>query len=402
MKLKSLLIVVALLAVASVAVFFVQQKGEAIVADPRIGHTLSQGAAIDQATKLRLSDQGKSVTLARQSDGTWRVTSYFDFPADFKKLSALVGSLTEATIQRLVTSNPERIARLEFKDTKIEFLDSSNKELLSITLGKNADLGGRYVKFDNEQKAYLAGFTAWLDVDEKNWADREIFNLKADDIASIEVPFTEGDVKVSRAKKDEAWKSDRTPAGQQVSPGKISSLLTSTGTVHFSEATEPNDANALAAKAHQRVFHLTTFEGKKYTIAMGRKPEDKKLKPAAAPNPPAQTSTSEGKSAATEEPGNKTGAATQNPAETKPTAPEYETIPAGPVFISVTSSDSSALINALMQKRAFQVADYVFTALPQKPADLFEPIPPPTSAAPAASASAKPAEEKKNPESKKQ
>jgi hypothetical protein len=34
-----------------------------------------------------------------------------------------------------------------------------------------------------------------------------------------------------------------------------------------------------------------------------------------------------------------------------------------------------------MAKRAFQIADYTFTSLPQKSADLFEPAPPPPPAA---------------------
>ena len=41
-------------------------------------------------------ESGKSVLLTRQSDGTWRVSSYHDFPADFQKLSTFVGNLTDA------------------------------------------------------------------------------------------------------------------------------------------------------------------------------------------------------------------------------------------------------------------------------------------------------------------
>ena len=54
-----------------------------------------------------------------------------------------------------------------------------------------------------------------------------------------------------------------------------------------------------------------------------------------------------------------------------------ETIPAGPVFAFIAHSDASAPVNTLMQKRAFEVSDFALTALPQKAADLFEPIPAP-------------------------
>ena len=46
-----------------------------------------------------------------------------------------------------------------------------------------------------------------------------------------------------------------------------------------------------------------------------------------------------------------------------------------------------------MQKRAFQIAEYSLTSLPQKPEELFEPIPPP----PSAPAPAPPAEAPKKP-----
>jgi hypothetical protein len=42
-----------------------------------------------------------------------------------------------------------------------------------------------------------------------------------------------------------------------------------------------------------------------------------------------------------------------------------------------------------MQKRAFQISDYTFTGLPQKPEELFEPAPPPAPAAPEPKAEAK-------------
>jgi hypothetical protein len=47
-------------------------------------------------------------------------------------------------------------------------------------------------------------------------------------------------------------------------------------------------------------------------------------------------------------------------------------VPAGPVFAVVSSSDPHAAINDMMKRRAFQVDEYTFTGLPQKPEELFE------------------------------
>lgn len=378
MKLKSIVRTIAILAALSAVAFFATRPTPAPVADTRIGQPLADRAIVEKATTLRLNDQGKTVTLVRQADATWKVSSYHDFPADFSKLATFIGSLTDAKLERLVTSSPARIALLEFKDTKIELLDATDKELWSVTLGKNPDTGsGRYVRYGAEAKAFLASLSAYLDTDSKNWANTELLALKVDDVAKIEIPFVAANASeptsltVSRATKDAPWTAEKTPDGQKLKADKISAVLSSLSSIRFSETNDLTDANAVAAKATERLFKIETFDKKVLKIALGRKPEEKKLKPI---TPPA-----EGQSALSS-----LGTAADmlkkdadgKPADpAKPIAPEFETIPAGPVFVSIASSDASASVNALMQKRAFQISDYTFTSLPQKSDELFDPAP---------------------------
>ena len=378
MKLKSIVRTIAILAALSAVAFFATRPTPAPVADTRIGQPLADRAIVEKATTLRLNDQGKTVTLVRQADATWKVASYHDFPADFSKLATFIGSLTDAKLERLVTSSPARIALLEFKDTKIELLDSTDKELWSVTLGKNPDTGsGRYVRYGAEAKAFLASLSAYLDTESKNWANTELLALKVDDVAKIEIPFAAANASeptsltLSRATKDAPWTAEKTPDGQKLKADKIAAVLSSLSSIRFSETNDLTDANAVAAKANERLFKIETFDKKVLKIALGRKPEEKKLKPI---TPPA-----EGQSALAA-----LGTAADmlkkdadgKPAEpAKPIAPEFETIPAGPVFVNIASSDASASVNALMQKRAFQISDYTFTSLPQKSDELFEPAP---------------------------
>ncbi|HWA87423.1 MAG TPA: DUF4340 domain-containing protein [Opitutus sp.] len=401
MKLRTLVLTVALLAILSAVAWFVQRPGPPPSKDSRIGQPLIDRATVEKARKLRVSDQGKSVTLARQPDSSWRVVSYHDFPADFSKLSRFVGDLTDTKVQRFVTANSERLDRLEFKDTKIELLDASDQPTWSLTLGKYAETGGgRFIRFDDEKKAYLANLSAWIDPDAKNWADSQLVNLKPDEIAKLEVDFPGGaPLAISRAKKGGDWTSPQTPAGQKVNAGKVGSILSSLDALHFTDTADLADPKLAAAKPHTRTFKLTTFDGTTYAFDLARKPEEKKLKP---PSP-----TTDGKSGPAAlgsvedlakkqkeaKAAGKSGEA-KKPGEQKPLAPEYETIPAGPVFVSITSSQSDAPLNALMKKRAFEVSDYVFTSLPEKSADLFQAAPPPAPAKPAAQdAAAKPPSE---------
>ena len=361
MKLKTLVLSVALLAVLSAIAFWCNRPPPAPAADPRVGQPLADPAAVTQAAQLRLTDSGKSVVLVRQPDGTWRVPDYFGLTADFAKLSSFVSDLTAARIQRLVTVNPERISRLEFSGAKIELLAADGRPLWSVLLGKSADAGGRFVRFGEESKAYLASLNSSLDTDPKAWADAAFFTLKPEDIARIEIPFDSGPpVILARPAKDAPWTADPPPHGQKVSAEKASAVLTALSGLRFSDTSDPSDPQAAAAKAHERDFQLTTFAGQAYHVALGRKPEEKKPKPPAA------------------KPEEKAAAPAAGATATPPPAePAADTIPAGPVYAFVSSPDAKAPINALMAKRAFQIDDYVFTSLPQKPDELFEAAPAP-------------------------
>ena len=378
MKLKSIVRIIAILAALSAVAFFATRPTPAPVADTRIGQPLADRAIVEKATTLRLNDQGKTVTLVRQADATWKVSSYHDFPADFSKLATFIGSLTDAKLERLVTSSPARIALLEFKDTKIELLDATDKELWAVTLGKNPDTGsGRYVRYGAEAKAFLASLSAYLDTDSKNWANTELLALKVDDVAKIEIPFVAANASeptsltVSRATKDAPWTAEKTPDGQKLKADKISAVLSSLSSIRFSETNDLTDANAVAAKATERLFKIETFDKKVLKIALGRKPEEKKLKPITPPAEGQSALSSLGTAADML----KKDAAGKPADPAKPITPEFETIPAGPVFVNIASSDASASVNALMQKRAFQISDYTFTSLPQKSDELFEPAP---------------------------
>ncbi|HWA29252.1 MAG TPA: DUF4340 domain-containing protein [Lacunisphaera sp.] len=363
MNLRTLSITVAALVILCAIAWFAQRPTAPATTDPRVGQSVLAADVAAQAARVKLADQGKAVELVRQANGAWTVPSYYDFPADFAKLSRFISDLTEAKIRRLVTARADRLGRLEFKDTTLALQDASGKELWQIALGKNADGGGRYVRYGTEEKGYLANLSLWLDSEPKNWADALLLNLKADDLARIELGFADASaapVIVNRAKKEDAWAPASptvAPEGKRLKAATITSLLSNLADLRFTDTTATDDEKAVAARAHSRTLKLTTFDGRTWTVILARKPEEKKPKTTAPEAKPAEP------------------AAPATPDAGKPQEPEMETIPAGPVFVSITSSDEKAPINALMKKRAFQVAEWTYTALPATPADLWEDAP---------------------------
>jgi hypothetical protein len=355
MKNKTLAVAVVVLAALCALVYWFNRPPAPPPADPRVGQTVFASAAVEKAAGIRITDQGKTVTLARQADGSWRVDSYYGAPADFSKLSSLINDFTSVKIDRLVTRNPDRIARLDFGGTRVELLDGTGHVAVRVDLGRNADQGGRFIRYDSEAQAYLANLTSWIDNEAKNWADSSLVNIKADDVARMEIRFPAAPpIVMTRVSKSGAWTAADLPAGKQLIADKVNSTLSTLTSLRFSDTSDLSDPQAAAAKSHALVFGLTAFDGKTVSIALGRRPEEKKLK-APAPTP----------------------ASAKGPVPmAKPAAPEYETIPAGPVFAFIKTSDPRAPTVEMMRKRSFQVDEYSFTGLPQKPSELLEAAPP--------------------------
>jgi hypothetical protein len=357
MKIKTLAISVALLAVLSVLAYLVNRPAAPEPTDPRVGKPVLGPDTVSKASRLTVSDGGKKVELARQPDGSWRVSSYYDLPADFDKVARLIQDLNESKVDRFVTSSPERLSHMDFADSSISLGDASGRVIWSVTFGRTPEAGnGRFIRFGSEPEAFFSGLHVWLDTDARGWADARLVTLKADDVASVEVPFDgEAAVVASRAKKDAPW-SAKAPAGKKLAADRVASLVSTLTTLRFNDTTAADDPQAAEASRHARAFKLTTFDGKTVTVALGRRPEEKKPKAAKAP--------AEAKPAAAQD--------EAKPIPAKAAEPEYETIPAGPVFASVESSDAHAPVNELMKRRAFEIDDYSYTGLPQKSEELFE------------------------------
>ena len=366
MKLKNILLVIAILAVLSgVSLVLNRKKPPADEADPRVNQPLISADTINKAAGLRLTEDGKTVLLKKSGD-TWSVSSYHDLPADFSKLARFVQDLANTKVDRFVTSNPKRLEGLEFKDTKVALLDASDHPLVEITLGKNAEGGGRFLRYGDESKAYLAPLNAWIDTDAKSWADSALTSFKADDIARVSLTFPDGgQIALTRPKTGAPFAPAALPAGQQLKTSTVDGLLSSLGGLRFTDTSELSDPKAEAARAHASTAMFTTFDGKTITVALGREPERVvPVDPAPKPDPAAVIGPIPAKG----------GVVAEGPAKVVG-GPVTQTIPAGPVFAVVTTSDATDAVNAAMKKRAFQVADSVFTGLPSRPDDFFEPAP---------------------------
>ncbi len=369
MNTKTLAIAVVILAALAGLAAFLNRPAPPPAADPLVGQTLLAAETANTVQSLTITQGDQSVTVSRTPDAdTWQVESYHHLPATVSKLRSFVQSLTTAKVQRVVTRNPERAARLDLGSASVQ-LTTTSGDTWSIDLGKTAERGGRYLRFGDsaDAPAYLADFAGYLDPTAKNWADTKLVAAGRDDIASLTLTFPdEASLTLTRESATADWTAADLPEGQQLKASAISSLLSTLGNLRFTDTTAPDDTDAVDAAAHTRTVTAQTFAGDTFTVTLGRRPEQTVAK---APTTPADPV------AATQE----MLAAATNGSEPK-SADEVvedltETIPAGPTFATVTGPTAVAPLAAHRDTLAFKVSDYSFTSLPADHAVLLEPTP---------------------------
>lgn len=361
MKLRPLLLTLAVLIPVAGAVWWFQRPAPATQnADARIGQRVADPAVLAGATKVRIKASGKTLELSRAdaSANRWTLAAAQGepaLPADSARLSRLAADLVSPKIERLVTSNPTRIATLGLDDSALTFLDAGGKSLLALDLGKNADGGGRFLRYDTEPKAYLARLNASLDADATGWRDTTLIPaLKAEDIASIAFLLADSPTPVvlSRPDAKSPWTSPAAPPGHQVKTSTVPTQLTNLTGLRYTAFAPVFDPGVVAARILTRDVTLTTFDARTVKIALGRAPEPPK--PAKPATPPAEGTT----------------------------PPPEPPAPPRPVYVEITDSKPDATLAAAAKTHAFEVGEWIHTALPAKASDLFEPVPPPPAPAP--------------------
>ncbi len=343
MNVKTLSIAVGLLAILSALVAFFDRPAAPLDADPRIGQPVLPAAIAANATRLTLTQNGQSVTLDRNEEATWQVSSYHDFPADFAKLRRFIGDLTAATISRVVTRLTERIDRLGFGDAALS-ITTADGTAWQVDLGKNSDLGGRYARFESDDgaPAYLIDLSAALDSTAKNWAVADLLTVEPTDIAAVSLSFANAPtVAANRTSADAPWNNANAPDTRTVNATRLGSLVTALTNLRFTATSRADAPDVIEARDHARTATLKTFAGDTLTLSIGRRPE--------VILPVESTASDASDTAPTSEP------------------PAPTTVPAGPVFVSITGPAALAPL-AHHDQLAFQISDYTFTALPQTPA----------------------------------
>ena len=330
MKLRTLVIVAACLAVATSVGYYIRSASLVTPEDdPLIGTKIFDQEILKDVKRVEIDKGTDKVVLEQADSGNWVVRTLYDLPADFGKLNTLIRDLVESTVSRKITAREDRLERLDLTQGTLNLMSDPDQSLFDITYGKSINNGKAFV-YGNEKTAYLSSESPYIDASSSNWAVKTLYEFQADDVAGIQFSLEDGDWGVRRDDKDKDFVSTLPVDVRTPKQSAITSLIGRFTNLRFTEVAERAAEEATQtwkdAQDNARSLKITLFSGETVTVKMSQ------FEP---PQPP------EG----------------EQPAPAPSTQPSV-------TYLHLSSSQADHAINGLMDRLAFQASSYTFTGIP--------------------------------------
>ncbi|MDG2170272.1 MAG: DUF4340 domain-containing protein [Opitutales bacterium] len=328
MKLRTLVIVAASLAVATSVGYYIRNASLTTPEDdPLIGTKVFDQDILKDVKRVEIAKDGEQVVVELEGSNNWVVRSLYDLPADFAKLNTLIRDLVESDISRKITAREDRLGRLDLTQGTLKLMSGPEDSLFEITYGKSINSGKAFV-FGHEKTAYLSSESPYIDASSSNWATKTLYEFQADEVAGIQFSLEDGDWGVRRDDKDKDFVSTLPVDVRIPKQTEITSLIGRFTNLRFTEVTEraveEENQTWKDAQKNTRSLKLTLFSGETITIEMSQQ----------LPPEPAE-------------------------GEEAPTSPTPSV-----TYLNLSSSQADHAINGIMGRLAFQASSYTFTGIP--------------------------------------
>lgn len=234
---------------------------------------LAKVTAIDLYAK---DAESPSVSLAKLPDANhWVVANQDNVPVAFDKLADFVKIMNHWRVVRTFPLTEANRERLELGTLRVILKDSAGNVVFDLNIGKVSPIDGSFVILNGNTSTVIeTNSSIYLDTIASNWVERRVATIKASDVKEFTINFANGagSIHVSREKSDGEWTTD-IPEGKVLNPGAVTRFVTAV--VETVSITDIPDRNTPAVVRAQEVAHeceFVTFDGKRYTIKVGRDP----------------------------------------------------------------------------------------------------------------------------------
>ncbi len=397
MNTKGLIAVVGVLGVLAAGLWWSSGRESAGGADPDswAGKKLLAPEVLGAATEIELAAADGSKVVLRKEGENWVLPEYFGLPADFGKLSSFTRTLLEADVDRHVTSNPERIGRLELGANTVRLLGAEGP-VWELETGARGASAGQYVRIGKGESVYLTAASLYVDANEKNWARKQPLEFAEAEVARVEIALEGETVVFARESEGAEFAGVDFAENEKAKAAEVSRLVRNLVSARFADAVEAGDEDAVAARENAVPVSLELFDGRKFSLEIGRRPaavksaehgngEEVELADAgnaaagAGAEPSGEKETvsvvfdQNGEIVPPEKIAEMTGGA--GDAETAEESAEAEEVAEpGPVFVFYRSEAEGFVWDDAMERAALKFPDRIFEQLPKERGALVETV----------------------------
>ncbi len=356
MRLKPICLAIAILgALAALTLWVDRSQSQSNTREKPVGESLVAHKTIELTTEILLgaSDLENKVHL-KLEDNIWILPEYHQFPVDFSKLQSFVSSLLNAKIIRLVTRNPERMKQLGFSENTVQFRSAEGENIWSLLTGKRNNAGGRFVKVQDYDAAYLSDISLYVDTDEKNWTQKKLLDIESNHVEIVKLGYPGEDrfLSIVRETPDAVFSSEDISQDQEINDSAAKDLIRTLINARFSGVKETDDPDALAALENSQHIEFFLFGGETFSFRIGRKSDEfiGKAEDPGSPGPDTEIPNFE--------------------ILDKPDQPGMTDL--GPVFIFYSTVNSQSQLNGLMERVSLTYSDYTFGQINESIASLIQ------------------------------
>lgn len=156
-----------------------------------------------QASGLRLSANGHTVTLLPDASSGWAVGELEGMRADSSRLRSITTFLNEGKLERYIADSEAKATQLGIGDPTITLLDAEGNALGGLHVGDAAQAGGRFVQRVGETEIYRTSASITLQSDPQNWVDKRLFRATPEAVQSVNIQLHSSDTPPVTAHRSE-------------------------------------------------------------------------------------------------------------------------------------------------------------------------------------------------------
>ncbi len=294
MNKKQLLISIAVLAVLCPIVFNLLKKDSSSWNNEKYsagGENIFGDLDVNVIGKLTVTNGDEVSNIVRNETG-WTVSEKGNYPADFKKISSLLGMLAYAKSVQDVKAGKSQLQKLGLADDDmakgnaalVELSDESGKKTKSILLGKmhfkkednpnplfGSEPDGRYVMIlDGKFQPKLINYTFDDTIGSPiSWTDKSFIGIEGIKAVDVQKRSADGNWKLLKNTENETFNLSDLKEGEELDPGKIAPLSNLMKNVSFL------DVNPVPANFAGDTVTIETFDGFKYEMTFAPQEKDK-------------------------------------------------------------------------------------------------------------------------------